>query len=93
MLSIRLANSTQFHLFPTTVELLLDSRTTRKQTKMLDHVDHTGPNIKMKVITLVLQEVTTAIVVTSMTHETSSMLGVMDALQMKPTGSQHSVKI
>ena len=58
----------QLRLFPTTVELLLDSRTTRKQTKMFVHEVHTGPNIKMKVITLVLQEVMTAIAVTSMTH-------------------------
>ena len=93
MLSIRLANSTQFHLFPTTVRLLLDSRTTRKPTKMLGHVDHSGLNIKMKVIMLVLQEVTTAIAVTSMTRETSSMPYVMDALQMKPIDSQPSVRI
>ena len=93
MLCIRLAGSTQLRLFPTTIELLLDSRTTRKQTKMFIHEVQTGLNIKMKVITLVLQEVMTAIAVTSMTHDTSSIPGITDALQKKPTVSQHSVKI
>jgi hypothetical protein len=60
---------------------------------MLGHADHTGLNIKMKVIMLVLQEVTTAIAVTSMTRETSSTPDVTDALQMKPIDSQPSVRI
>ena len=83
---------TQLHLLPTTVIPLHYSKTTRKRTKMLARVVHTGLDIKMKVNTPALQEVATTIVATSATHEISSMLGVIDALQTKPIGSQPSVR-
>ena len=90
---IRLTCRIQFHLLPTIVALLHDSKTTRKQIRMIARVASTGIDVKMKVIMPALQEVTTATAATSATHETSSMPGVMDAIQTKPIGSQPSVKI
>ena len=67
---IRFVGRTQLHLPPTTVALLHDSKTTRKQTKTLTCVDNTGLDIKMKVITLALQEVAIAIMAISVMHRT-----------------------
>ena len=89
---IRLVGRTKLHLPPTIVALLQNSKTTRKQIKMIAHVVSTGLDIKTRVITPALQEVATTIVATSATHEISPMLGVTDALQTKPIGSQPSVR-
>jgi hypothetical protein len=53
---------------------------------------NSGQDIKTRVITLSYQEVVIAIMVTSVMREISSMPGVMDALQTKPTIFQHSVR-
>ena len=89
---IRFVGRTQLHLPPTTVALLHDSKTTTKQIKTIACVASTGLDIKMRVITLAHQEVVIAIMVTSVMCEISSMPGVMDALQTKPTIFQHSVR-
>ena len=83
----------QLHLLPTTVTLLHDKKTTRKQIKTIACVASTGLDIKMKVIMPSLQEVTIATTTTSVMHEISSMPGATNALQLKLIGFQHSVKI
>jgi len=89
---IRFVGRTQLHLPPTTVALLHDSKTTRKQIKTIACVVSTGLDIKMRVITPAPQEVTTTIAATSVMHEISSTPGITDALQMKPIGSQPLVR-
>jgi len=87
---IRLEDKTQLHLFPTTVGLLLDRRTSRKQIKAITCVASPGLGFKMRAITPVLQEIMTA---SRMTHVISSMPSIMDVIRMKLIGSQPSVKI
>ena len=81
---------TQLLLLPTTVELLSDTRIIKNQIKTITHVANPGLGVEMKVITPVLQGVTTAI---PMMHGISSTPSVMDALQMKPIDSPHSSRI
>ena len=90
---IRLAGRIQLHPLPTTVALLHDSKTTKKQIKTIARVASTDIDVNMKVIMPALQEVATATTATSMTHEISSMPGVTDDLQMKPISFQPSVRI
>ena len=87
---IRLEDKTQLHLFPTTVGLLLDRRTPRKQIKAITRVASPDPGFKMRAITPVLQEITIA---SPMTHEISSMPSVMDDIRMKLIDSWPSAKI
>jgi len=82
----------RLHLLPAKVALLHDSKKTWKQTKTFARMVNSGQDIKMRVITLAHQEVVIAIMVTSVMCEISSMPGVMDALQTKPTIFQHSVR-
>jgi hypothetical protein len=77
-------------LFPTTVELLLNKRTTRKQIETTTSVASPGLGFKMRAIKLVLQEIMTA---SRMMHVISSMPSIMDVIQMKLIGSRPSVKI
>jgi len=51
---IKLENKTRLHLFPTTVGLLPERRTTRKWTKATTHLASTGLGFKMRAITPVL---------------------------------------
>ena len=88
---IKLAGRIQLHPLPTTVELLHDSKTTKKQIKTIARVASTGIDVKMKVIMPSLQEVATATMATSAMLETSSMLDITDTLQMKPIVFQPSV--
>ena len=84
MLCIRLVGRIQLHLLPTTVVLLHDSKITRKQTKTFALVVSIAQDIKTRVITLAHQDATIAIVVTTVTHEISSMPSVTDGQQTKP---------
>jgi hypothetical protein len=85
-----LEDRTLLLLLPTTVGLLLDIRTTRKQIKTITPMASLSFGIKMRAITPVLREVTTA---TTMTRGISSTRNVMDALRMKPIDSQPSARI
>ena len=68
----------QLHLLPTIVVLLHDSKTTKKQTKMLAHVVSIDLDTKTRVIMPILQEVVDEIATTLVMHDTSSMPGITD---------------
>jgi len=73
-----LGDRIQLHPFPTTVELLLNRRTTRKQIRTTTRVASPDLGFKTRVITPVLQEITIA---SMMTHEISSMPSVTDDMR------------